>query len=74
MTSNQLLEQIKNPRFQKLGKSPVVVLPLKTWQALEDYFEDLEIEQSRRFAKKISRARSEKRLYTAQQIKKLIIA
>lgn len=37
--NNAVLEKIKT---QKIGKAPVVVLPLKLWQEIENQLEDLE--------------------------------
>lgn len=55
-----------------MGKSSVVVLPLKVWQEIEDYLEDLEIGQSKKLVAKIKKARSQKKLYSAAEIKKLL--
>lgn len=64
-----LLEKIKP---QKIGKTPVIILPLKTWQKIEDRFEELEMINSESLRKKITKARSEKKLYSSSQAKKLL--
>ena len=71
MTIQQLFE-ITNSNVQRLGKLPVVVLPLKIWEEIEDSLEDLQIARSRFLKKKIARACLEKKLYPASQVKKLI--
>ena len=63
MTSQQLLGKIRNTEVQKIGKTPVVIVPIKIWEEIGDRLEDLEMEQSASFKKKITRARSEKTLY-----------
>ena len=71
MTHQQLIEKIKVPNVQKIGKLPVVVLPLKTWEALENYLEDLEIKSSSFLRKKIAKARREKMLYSVTEVKRM---
>ncbi len=66
MTIAKLLEY---SRIQKIGKKPVVVLPLKIWRAIETRLEDLEMAASQSFRKKIAQARLEKKFYSAAQIK-----
>lgn len=72
MTTTQLLQQIKRTDITKLGENPVVVLPLKVWNELEDRIEDLEIEESKKLAKKISMARLYKKLYSVSDTRKLL--
>jgi hypothetical protein len=71
MTAQRLLQKIKKTEIRKIGKKPVVVLPLSVWREIEDYLEDLEISQSRHLAAKIKKARSQKKLYSALEVKKL---
>jgi hypothetical protein len=70
MAGQQLLSGIKNMSGTKIGRNPVVVLPLKVWREIEDCLEDMEIEQSRRLERKISAARRAKKSYSAAQVKK----
>lgn len=55
-----------------MGKTSVVVLPLKVWREIEDYLEDLEMSQSRHLAARIKKARAQKKLYSAAEVKKLL--
>ena len=64
-----LLEKIKS---QKIGKAPVVVLPLRVWAEILDQLEELEMMQSKSLRGKITRARSEKKLYSPSQAKKIL--
>jgi len=72
MTSQQLLEKIKKTDVQKIGKAPVVVLPLKVWEEIEDCLEDLQIANSRLLGRKIIGARREKKLYSAAEVRKAL--
>ena len=69
MTTQQLLEKAK---IQKIGKMPVVILPLRTWRDIENILEDSEMRSSKTFPKKITKARAEKNLYSSTQVKKLL--
>lgn len=69
MSTAKLLEQGKQ---QKIGKKPVVVLPLKIWKEIEDRLEDMQARESKNFVKKITRARLEKKLYSSTRAKKLL--
>ncbi len=69
MTTQELLEKVK---IQKIGKTPVVVIPLGTWRDIENRLEDSEMQSSKLFRKKITRARAEKKLYSSAQVKKLL--
>lgn len=69
MSTAKLLEQGKQ---QKIGKKPMVVLPLKIWKEIEDRLEDMQAKESKDFVKKIARARLEKKLYSSTQAKKLL--
>ena len=66
--NNILNKEIKT---QKIGKVPVVVLPLPVWEELQNRLEDLEMERSDSFRKKIAKARSEKKFYSFSQVKKI---
>ncbi|PIP30165.1 hypothetical protein COX26_00110 [Candidatus Jorgensenbacteria bacterium CG23_combo_of_CG06-09_8_20_14_all_54_14] len=69
MTVQQLLEKAK---IQKIGKTPVVVLPLDVWQSIEEQLEELEMRFSNPFRKKIAKARAEKKFYSSAEAKKLL--
>ncbi|OGZ51771.1 MAG: hypothetical protein A3F26_02845 [Candidatus Ryanbacteria bacterium RIFCSPHIGHO2_12_FULL_47_12b] len=72
MTSQQLIEKVKKTGVQKIGKLPVVVLPLKVWEEIEDHLEDAQIESSLFLKKKIAKARLEKKLFSASQVKTMV--
>jgi len=69
MTLSTLLSKTK---IQKIGKAPVVVLPLNTWEKIWEYIENLEMMQSRSLRKKIAKARSEKKIYSSYQVKNFL--
>ena len=69
MSTSKLLEK---KQIQKIGKKPVVILALETWQELENRLEDLVMLESGKLRKKISKARLEKKVYSATQVKKLL--
>ena len=66
------LTALKQVRTQTIGRAPVVVLPIKIWQAIESQLEELEMVNSQSLRKNISKARKEKKLYSAAQAKKLL--
>jgi hypothetical protein len=66
------LELLSKTKVQKIGKVPVVVLPLKIWREIEDYLEDAQMMHSNTFKAKIAKARREKKLYSYSEIKKLL--
>ena len=70
MTTQQLIRKIKKTEVQKIGKAPVVVLPLKVWQEIQDSLEDLQLAGSRLLTRKISKARLERKVYSVAQVKK----
>jgi len=72
MTSQQLIEKVKKAGVQKIGKLPVVVLPLKVWEEIEDHLEDAQIESSLFLKKKIAKARLEKKLFSVSQVKTMV--
>ena len=72
MTTHQLIQKIKKTRVQKIGKAPVVILPLKVWQEIESSLEDLEAEEGHFLVRKIDKARRERKLYSANQVKKAL--
>lgn len=69
MTANKLLEKTN---VQKIGKNPVVVLPLRVWREVESRLEDLAIAESKHLKLRITKARKEKRLYSSTEAKKLL--
>ena len=69
MTTRALLEKA---RHQKIGSAPVVVLPLRTWQEIEERIEDAELLSSETLRKKVARARAEKKLYSVSQARRAL--
>lgn len=43
----------------RIGKEPVVLVPLKLWRQAEDYLEDKEALASKRFVRKIAKGRKD---------------
>lgn len=67
--NTQVLEKIKS---QKIGRMPVVVVPLKIWEEVAQRLEDFEMLHSLSLRKKIVGARKEKKLYSDAQVKKIL--
>lgn len=70
MSPTQLIEKLKAVQPEKIGKNPVVVLPLKIWREIEDRLEDFEMMNSDVFRKRIMKARKEKKFYPFAEVKK----
>jgi len=43
----------------KIGKEPVVLVPFKLWQKLEDYIENAEALSSKKYLNRIEKARKD---------------
>jgi len=56
MNKSTLLEKAKP---QKIGKAPVVVLPLRDWEKMKSILEEYEILRSQRYIKSIAEARKQ---------------
>lgn len=69
MTISTLISKTK---VQKIGKAPVVVLPVKIWQFIEEQLEELEMFHSESLRNKIAKARSEKKFYSASEARKIL--
>lgn len=54
----------------KINKEPVVVVPLKKWQAIEHELEDLEMYRSVKLAKEIAKRRKEKSSVSLEKLLK----
>lgn len=54
----------------KIGKEPVVVLPMKKWREIEDALEDLEMYSSQKLRKDIENARKEKKTVDLEELMK----
>ncbi|HBT81449.1 hypothetical protein A2757_02855 [Candidatus Giovannonibacteria bacterium RIFCSPHIGHO2_01_FULL_48_47] len=62
-------KKIEKTRFRG---EPVVVIPLEDWRKLEDLMEDTEMRNSNILPKEIIKARKEKKLYSAAEVKRLL--
>lgn len=61
---------IKNKlEYIKIGKTPMVVLSLEEYERMK---EEMEMLSSKTFTDKIAKARKEKKLYSADQVKKML--
>ena len=69
MTNKTLLGKVNT---QKIGEKPVVILPIKLWQVIEDKLEELEMFNSKSFRRKIAKARKEKTLYSSREARKML--
>jgi hypothetical protein len=58
------------PQRAKIGKEPVVVLPIKKWREIEDALEDLEMYTSAKLRKDIAAARKEKKIIILEALLK----
>ncbi len=54
------------------NKTPFVVVPLKLWQEIEEKIEELEMLQAKYLRKKIEKARKEKKLYSPDEVRKIL--
>lgn len=67
-----IVQLLNNKTEQKIGKQPVVVLPLKMWREIEEKLEDMAMERSKILKRKISRARAQKEFYSVAEVKNLL--
>lgn len=61
------LQKLNKVKAQKIGKLPVVILPLDYFENLK---EDLEMYQSKTFKKEIAKARAEVKTISLEQVLK----
>lgn len=62
MTPQQLLTKIEKVKPQKIGKEPVVVLPLADWRKIEAMLEDYEMSRSLDYRRSIEESRAQAKL------------
>ena len=60
---------VKKPTLHKIGKTPMVLVPLALWHELEELIEDKEMEQSETLQKRVLLSRRSKKLYSLQEVK-----
>lgn len=70
MTAAILLKRAESVRVRNINGKKVAILPLETWEDIEDFFEEMIMEQSPRFAAKIKKARAERKAYTIEEVRK----
>ena len=76
MTAAILLKRTENVRVRNMNGKKVAILPLKAWEDIEDYFEELAWSQSPRFIAKIKQAREDikkGRYFTLEEVKKRLL-
>ncbi|OHB21466.1 MAG: hypothetical protein A2939_02940 [Parcubacteria group bacterium RIFCSPLOWO2_01_FULL_48_18] len=59
MTAQQLLEKLNKTRPRKIGKSPVVVLPLDDWHRVESLLEEYQMSRSHNYRQSIKDSRKQ---------------
>lgn len=57
MTIQQTLNRLHNIKPLKIGETPVIVLPLKKWEIVENILEDYEMMSSVAYRRSIENAR-----------------
>ncbi|MEK7506394.1 MAG: hypothetical protein AAB572_02205 [Patescibacteria group bacterium] len=53
------LELLSKTKAQKIGKTPVVILPLKIWEEIGERLEEAEVSLSKKFWKAIDKERND---------------
>lgn len=59
MTIQQTLNKLRNIKSLKIGETPVIVLPLKKWEIIENILEDYEMFNSVAYRQSIENARKQ---------------
>lgn len=59
MTTATLIKTVHASTPTYVGKRPVVMLPLDTWEEIQDYVEDIEANRSKQLKKDIDRGRKD---------------
>lgn len=59
MSPQQILEKLQKTKPQKIGKMPVVVLPLEEWKQLEQVLEEYQMQGSKTYRRSIEVARKQ---------------
>jgi hypothetical protein len=60
--------------IQKIGKEPVVILPMRDWERIQRQLEDFAMSTSPSFTKKLTIARASKKFFSATEAKKLLLS
>lgn len=61
------LNDLNKFKTQKIGETPVVILPLDFFERIK---EDMEMYRSKKLSKEIAKARNGKKIYTFDEVKK----
>ena len=69
MTVAQLLQK---KSIAKIGRVPVVVLPLHVWNEMEEIVEDWEMIHSKTLQKRLAASKKSKKLYSSAEVKKIL--
>jgi DNA-binding transcriptional regulator/RsmH inhibitor MraZ len=56
----------------KIGKKPLVIVPLEYWEKIEEKLEDIEILNSKNLKRKIEKARRERKVYSSKEVKRIL--
>jgi hypothetical protein len=56
----------------KIGKNPVVIIPLDQWPFVERALEDYEMYNSKSFKKQIAKSRASKKWYSSSEARKML--
>lgn len=59
MTTKSLIKTVSSYDVSYIGQKPVVILPLDTWEEIQDYIEDIEASRSKFLKKDITQARKD---------------
>ncbi|GEM_PF-3352986 len=66
---NKIVGKINSAR---IGKSPVVMVPIEVWRDIEEKLEELSMLNSVTLRKRIAKIRVEKKTYSLVQVKKIL--
>jgi PHD/YefM family antitoxin component YafN of YafNO toxin-antitoxin module len=70
MTTQQIYAGAQRVEIKKIGKKSVALLPLELWLEIEEQLEDMEMARSKTLARQVKKARSERKTYSLEDIKK----
>ncbi|GIW65431.1 MAG: hypothetical protein KatS3mg096_182 [Candidatus Parcubacteria bacterium] len=67
-----MVTKTSSKKSEKLFRKPFVILTLNYWKKIENILEDFEMLTSSSYRKKIQKARSERKLYSSDEVKELL--
>ena len=59
MTTKTLIKTVSSYDVSYIGQRPVVILPLDTWEEIQDYIEDIEASHSKSLKRDIIQGRKD---------------